>query len=130
VHKYDPMILEPQNTPAFAPIGTLSRPRTQEWEVQPVVAVDFDETISDAPQVWLQTMKCLETGGYQVVVVTWRSPTTYPEDLQFLLDKGYKVFYTSFKSKRQYMESLGIKVAIWIDDNPWAVDNDAAQIWS
>jgi len=95
-----------------------------------IIGVDFDETISDDPATWLRTMRTLEAGGYTCVVVTWRSPTTYPEDLQFLVDAGYKVYYTSFKAKRAYMKSLGIDIAIIIDDNPWAWDNDAHNIWA
>lgn len=91
-----------------------------------VVAFDFDETISDNPEAWLAVMTLLERHGYHCVVVTWRSSDTYPEDLQFLVDKGFAVFYTSLQAKRQYMKEQGIDVAIWIDDNPWAVDNDAA----
>lgn len=98
--------------------------RTDHFEREKVVAVDFDETISDNPGTWLQVMRCLELGGYVVYVVTWRSPTTAPEELQFLVDKGYKIFYTSFKAKKPYMKSKGIDVAIWIDDHPFAVEND------
>ena len=95
-----------------------------------VVAVDFDETISDNPEAWLRVMKTLEIVGYQVVVCTWRSPSTYPEDLQFLVDKGYKIYYTSFTAKQEYMKRLGIEVAIWIDDNPFAILNDAEVIYN
>lgn len=90
-----------------------------------VVAVDFDETISDNETGWLQILRNLERIGYHVVICTWRTPTTYPEDLQFLVDAGFKVYYTSLQAKREYMKAQGIEVAIWIDDNPWAVDNDA-----
>jgi hypothetical protein len=90
-----------------------------------VIAIDFDETISDNEPLWLQVMLALEKGGYHVVVCTWRTPTTYPEDLKFLVDKGFKVYYTSGQAKELYMARQGIKVAIWIDDNPFAILNDA-----
>ena len=89
-----------------------------------VVAFDFDETISDNEPLWLQVMLALEKGGYHVVVCTWRSPETYPEDLQFLVDKGFKVYYTSGHAKQAYMAKQGIKVAIWVDDNPFAILNN------
>ncbi len=104
--------------------------RTDHFERARVVAVDFDETISDNPGTWLSVMRALELGGYTVYVVTWRSPTTAPEDLQFLVDKGYKIYYTSFKAKQEYMASLGIEVAIWIDDNPFAILNDAVTVYN
>jgi hypothetical protein len=104
--------------------------RTDHFEAQKVVAIDFDETISDNPGTWLQIMKAMELGGYVVYVVTWRSPTTAPEELQFLVDKGYRIFYTSFKAKKPFMEALGIKVSIWCDDNPAAILEDAKTIWN
>lgn len=104
-------------------------PHRPVWK-EKYVGVDFDETISDNPETWMKVMVQLEDAGYTVVVVTWRSPDTYPEDLQFLVDRGWKVYYTSFKAKRPYMESLGIKIDIVIDDNPWAWDHDATEIWS
>lgn len=90
-----------------------------------VVAVDFDETISDNPAAWLSVMKTLELSGYIVYVVTWRFPDTAPEELQFLVDKGYKIFYTGLKAKKPFMRAKGIDIAIWIDDNPFAILNDA-----
>lgn len=90
-----------------------------------IVAFDFDETISDNEMAWLLVMRLLESKGYHCIVVTWRAPTQYPEDLQFLVDKGYKVYYTSRQAKELYMQRLGIKVDIWVDDNPFAILNDA-----
>ena len=90
-----------------------------------VVAFDYDETISDNESAWLQVMLLLERQAYHCIVVTWRTPTTYPEDLKFLVDKGFAVYYTSGQAKQTYMEKQGVKVAIWIDDNPFAILNNA-----
>lgn len=86
-----------------------------------VIGVDFDETISDNEIGWLRVLELFEKIGYHVVIVTWRKPTEWPEDLQFLVDKGFKVYYTSRQAKKHYMEQQGIKVSIWIDDNPFAI---------
>ena len=91
----------------------------------PVIAIDYDETISDNEPLWLRVILMLEKGGYHVVVCTWRTPQTYPEDLQFLVDNGFKVYYTSGQAKQEYMIKQGVKVAIWIDDNPFAILNNA-----
>lgn len=93
-----------------------------------VVAVDFDETISDNEHGWLQVLLLLEKIGYHVVICTWRKPTAYPEDLKFLVDKGFRVFYTSQHAKQDYMKQQGIDVAIWIDDNPFAILHNAAHM--
>lgn len=86
-----------------------------------VIAVDFDETISDNEAGWTLVLSLLEKIGYHVVICTMRKPTEYPEDLKFLVDKGYAVFYTSRQAKQEYMAAQGIKVAIWIDDNVSAI---------
>jgi hypothetical protein len=88
---------------------------------QKVIGVDFDETISDNTEGWLNVLLLLERIGYHVVIVTWRKPTEWPTDLDFLVDRGFKVYYTSRQAKKQYMEQQGIKVSIWIDDNPFAI---------
>lgn len=90
-----------------------------------VVAIDFDDTISDNPEAWLRVMSTLECCGYTVVVVTWRPEGYYPEDLQFLVDKGYKIYYTALEAKQAFMAKQGVDIAIWIDDNPFAILNDA-----
>lgn len=96
--------------------------------VPKVVAVDYDETISDNESGWLQVLLLLERIGYHVIVCTWRTPSTYPEDLQFLVDRGFNVYYTSLHAKKEYMELQGVNVSIWIDDNPFAILNDAQDI--
>jgi hypothetical protein len=90
-----------------------------------VVAFDYDETISDNESAWLQVMLLLERQGYHCIVVTWRTPTTHPEDLKFLVDKGFGVFYTSGQAKQVYMAKQNIRVDIWVDDNPFAILNNA-----
>lgn len=85
---------------------------------------DFDNTISRDPQGFLAVMEMLEKRGHQVIVCTARLREVYPEDLQFLLDKGYKVYWSEHKSKDNYLRSIGIKVDVWVDDCPDAVLND------
>lgn len=86
-----------------------------------IVAIDFDETITDNESCWLSVMTTLEKFGYQVIVVTYRKPDAWPEDLQFLVNKGYKVYFTGQVSKQKFMSDLGIKVDIWIDDEPKSI---------
>lgn len=96
---------------------------TDHFEREKVICVDYDETISDNPGTWLSVMRTLELGGYVVYVCTWRYPHECQE-LQFLVDKGYRVFYTGRKAKKKYMADQGIEVSIFIDDNPFAILHD------
>lgn len=93
-----------------------------------VIAVDFDETISDNEHGWVKVLELLEKIGYHVVICTWRKPTEHPEDLKFLVDRGFAVYYTSQHAKQEYMKQQGIDVAIWIDDNPFAILHNAAHM--
>lgn len=93
-----------------------------------VIAVDFDETISDNEHGWVKVLELLEKIGYHVIICTWRKPTEYPEDLKFLVDRGFAVYYTSQHAKQEYMKQQGIDVAIWIDDNQFAILHNAAHM--
>lgn len=90
-----------------------------------IIGFDFDETISDNEVAWLSVMQLLERSGYHCIIVTWRKPDEWPEDLKLFVDKGFKVYYTSRQAKQEYMFKQGIKVSIWVDDNPFAILNNA-----
>lgn len=89
-----------------------------------VFAIDFDNTISRDPEGFLAIMHLLEMRGHVCYVVTARPSDLYPEDLNFLKDKGYRVFFTELKAKRKFMEAQGIHIDVWIDDSPGAILND------
>jgi hypothetical protein len=86
-----------------------------------VIAIDFDDTITTTEAGWLRIMLLMEQLGFHVIVVTYRRPTEWPQDLKFLVDKGYKIYYTSRMAKKGYMQRQGIDVDIWIDDTPEAI---------
>lgn len=90
-------------------------------EKMPVIAIDFDEVISDDHEAWLKVMLTLEKSGFQVIVVTYRGPNDWPSDLDFLREKGYKVYMTDRMAKRQYCARKGIEPKIWIDDTPESI---------
>ena len=95
---------------------TYSRPK--------LVAFDFDDTISSAPLTFLEVMLSFEKIGWQCVVVTYRQSDCSPEDLDFLVEKGYKVYFTGQVGKAKYMRNLGIRVDIWVDDSPITIVRD------
>lgn len=87
-----------------------------------VVAVDYDDTISHNDTAWLSVLLALENIGYQVIIVTYRKPNCCPEDLDFLVKKGYKVYFTSQVGKREWLKDVhNIEVDIWIDDTPESI---------
>lgn len=93
--------------------------------LQPTVySFDFDNTITRDPVGMLAMMEFLEKRGHTVYVVTARHADVAPEDLDFLRDKGYKVFTTGLRAKRKYMLEQGIEIDVWVDDSPGAVYQD------
>jgi len=90
-----------------------------------VFSFDYDNTISRDPEGFLGVMDFLRRRGHTVYVVTARRPNVYPDDFNFLLEKGYKVVFTRHISKQKWMEEVeGIKVDVWVDDCPDAVLNN------
>lgn len=87
-------------------------------------AFDFDNTITRDPLGFLVIMRMLKSMGHVVYVVTGRLRTTIPEDLNTLIDSGYRVFFTEHKAKRDYMNDLGFPVDVWVDDSPEAILED------
>jgi hypothetical protein len=91
---------------------------------QPTVfSFDFDNTITRDPVGFLELMKFLEKRGHLVIVCTARPPDLFPEDLDFIRDLGYKVYFSNLTAKRQYLRGLGVEVDVWVDDSPGAVVN-------
>ncbi len=91
-----------------------------------VIAFDFDETLTALPEIWSAFVKVLKSQGIQPVCVTCRRNTS--ENAQqvneFLDAHGMQmpVFLTGLASKLWHMENLGIKVAIWVDDDPKTIN--------
>jgi hypothetical protein len=86
-----------------------------------IVAVDFDDTISPRKQGWLEILASFKACGYEVIIVTYRQPNCSPEELNFLVENGYPVYFTGQVAKRPFLKKLGIKPAIWIDDLPESI---------
>lgn len=86
-----------------------------------LIAVDYDDTISDRKQAWLKILSSMVEADFEIIIVTFRKPDCDPEDLAFLAEAGYKIYFTGQKAKRPFLKKLGIKPAIWIDDSPESV---------
>lgn len=85
---------------------------------------DFDNTITRDIEGTLHVMRYLQNRGHRVIVCTARMRDVFPEDLQFLIDGGWEVYFSEHKSKDIYLREQGIFVDVWIDDCPDAVLND------
>lgn len=83
------------------------------------IALDYDGTFTLDPNLWCFFLGMCKARGHDVRIITMRKPEmpiAWPDDL----NEGYKVpvIYTSNMQKREYCESVGFHVDIWIDDTP------------
>lgn len=84
------------------------------------IALDYDETYTKDPVLWGYFIDHAVQRGHEVMVVTFRAPELEIEDM------GIPVYYTSYRAKRKYMESQGVRIDIWIDDSPETITVDSS----
>lgn len=77
-----------------------------------IIALDYDKTYTADPALWELFIKNAINNGHQVICITMR----YPEEAIILWPMP--IHYTSRKAKKRWADANGIKVDIWIDDNP------------
>lgn len=85
------------------------------------IALDWDETVTKDPLMWIEFIKMVQDHGHEVMIVTFRDP-----GLPVEFDPGIHVYYTSYKAKRRYMKDQGIDIDVWIDDSPECITGDSS----
>ena len=89
------------------------------------IAIDFDNTFTADPYMWAATLKVFKARGHQPLCVTARRDTAENADaINAVFDHHncqMPIYFSSLGSKLAFMESRGIKVDIWIDDDPQSV---------
>lgn len=84
-----------------------------------LIALDYDGTFTHDPKFWVHFVSLAKIAGHEVICVTMR----YRHEA---IDMPCEVIYTSRKAKGPYMESLGRKPDVWIDDAPhWILQSSA-----
>jgi hypothetical protein len=91
-----------------------------------VIAIDFDDTFTADPHFWATVIRLAQDLGHRVLCVTARRHTEENEAL--IADAFHDVdvvnvptYFTSLAPKDWFMQVRGIKVDIWIDDNPKSI---------
>ncbi len=92
-----------------------------------ILAIDYDDTWTRDWLFWDSFIRSAQRRGHTVYCVTWRDPT---QPVHTDLSNLVQVFYTSLQAKRVYMEAQNILVDIWLDDNPWSVDNNHTDFYN
>lgn len=105
--------------------------------IQPtVVSLDFDGTATTDPELYKRMVAAYRERGHKVYIVTMRYPseTTVKEANGRSVQQEWGplvdgIIATCRKAKKPFVAAMGIKIDIWIDDNPNAVYMDANQIF-
>lgn len=95
-----------------------------------LIALDYDDTYTKAPGLWRQFIDNALSAGNKVVCVTMRPDVAMTP---VYLSLGHvigveNIFNTNGKAKASYVEKLGLKVDVWIDDFPAAILLDKEDI--
>lgn len=88
--------------------------------------IDFDDTITPDPALWRIIIGEMRRRGHEVYIVTARLKTSNPEELDPWRTIVNGVFFTEWKAKGPFMDSLGLHCDVIIDDLPsaWIGDWD------
>lgn len=87
-----------------------------------LIAIDYDNTLTRNCRFWRHVIGVASEFDVRFICVTSRRDT--PENRKVIEDwmlehrLGFPVYFTGLKSKIDHMAKLGIKVDIWIDDDP------------
>lgn len=79
-----------------------------------VISIDYDDTWTEDPDMWLTIAELMRASGHVVVMCTARVRSDPVEDVP----KWIEVFYSEGKPKAQHMSLSGLNPSIWIDDMP------------
>lgn len=91
-----------------------------------ILALDYDYTFTEDPNSWYRIAHILRQAGHVVYGVTMRYPHE-ASGMDHWYDKACNdIFFTGRKAKKLFMLGKGIKVDVWIDDNPTWIIQDAA----
>ena len=89
-----------------------------------LIAIDFDDTLTADGELWRAFIESAIELGHKVICVTARRDTEDNNDTidnwmrSHGIDLIKRTYFTGLSSKVDHMEKLGIKVDIWIDDDP------------
>ncbi len=84
------------------------------------ISLDYDGTYTEDPRGWRAVIRCLQSNGHKVSIVTARRrEEDWDAEFTFLKDiYGVETFFTHGEPKRDWMNRRGIQIDIWIDDMP------------
>lgn len=92
------------------------------------IGLDYDDTYTRDPDAWDAFIFFFRNRGHKVYVVTWRSSEEAIEVRDKLNNRTDGIFATNRKAKQSFMFAEGIRIDVWIDDNPFTILHNQ-QFW-
>ena len=89
-----------------------------------LICIDYDQTYSADPELWIPFIKLAQERGHEVICVTMRHERE-GKQLIDTIGKYCKIIYTARFAKLKFLLDVGISPDIWIDDTPFWIINDA-----
>lgn len=87
------------------------------------IAIDYDGTYTAAPEMWSTFIEDAQRRGHRVIMVTCRRDTEENrEDCRIPGILWNSHYFTNLSSKKWFLDQRGVKVDIWIDDEPETVE--------
>lgn len=91
-----------------------------------VISLDYDDTYTRDPQMWNDLIGIMQRAGHTVYCVTMRAPAEGRAVKESLESRVDGIFFTARQAKRDFMNTRGIQIDVWVDDNPAFILMDAA----
>lgn len=82
-----------------------------------IVAVDYDNTYTAAPELFEKLIKLFQEDGHTVICVTGRG-LDMSKPVMDSIGKLIPCVFAGGEWKKDAAEKQGYKVDVWIDDNP------------
>jgi hypothetical protein len=91
-----------------------------------LIALDYDETYTADPELWLGFIRSAKARGHRVWIVTMRDSFEGGEVRSLLGREVDQVVCTARRGKKLFLErTFDEHPDIWIDDSPHFILNDA-----
>lgn len=76
-----------------------------------LIALDYDGTYTLQPEFWDSFIVAVKSAGNEIVCATMRHESEP-------IEMNCRIIYTGRQAKAKFLESIGLKPNVWIDDNP------------
>lgn len=80
-----------------------------------IIALDWDNTFTRDTDMWQDLILAAEYRGHTVYIVTSRDMDT---PIEFIPEGIKNIIYCASRAKEEVVKEWGLKIDVWIDDDP------------